>query len=170
MNYIGIDPGQNGGLVCIDDTKTVILRYAFKKSAEKYIDILDFIKHLQMISERNAIVILEDVHSIFGMSAKSNFSFGYICGLLYGIIKCLNYECIKVQPKVWQKEILGDMEKIKKANLKSNDTKKMALIKSIELFPEFNNLATPRCSKPHDGLIDALLIAEYGRRINDKLR
>ena len=32
------------------------------------------------------------------------------------------------------------------------------------LFPDINLLATPRSRKPHDGMAEALLIAEYGRR------
>jgi hypothetical protein len=164
MNYIGLDPGSMGGGVVINDI-SVIHQFVIKIDKERNFKINEFIKDLSIISKKNSIIILEDVHSIFGMSAKSNFNFGKICGQIEGIITTLGYKYIKVQPKIWQKEILGDMEKIKKKDSNANDTKQMALIKSKELFPDFNNLATPRCSKPHDGLIDALLIAEWGRRI-----
>lgn len=41
----------------------------------------------------------------------------------------------------------------------------MASIKKAqELFPDVSLLASDRCKRPHDGLADALLIAEYGRR------
>ena len=32
------------------------------------------------------------------------------------------------------------------------------------LFPDVSLLATPRCKKPHDGMAEALLMAEYARR------
>ena len=33
------------------------------------------------------------------------------------------------------------------------------------LFPKVNLLASKRCRKPHSGMVDALLIAEYARRV-----
>jgi len=46
------------------------------------------------------------------------------------------------------------------------DTKAQALKCAKMLWPGETWLATDRCRKEHDGLIDASLIAEYGRRLN----
>jgi hypothetical protein len=48
---------------------------------------------------------------------------------------------------------------------KSGETKPRALEVASRTWPEEDWLATPRSSKPHEGLIDAALIAEYGRRM-----
>lgn len=45
-------------------------------------------------------------------------------------------------------------------------TKKVALEKAQELEPEEKWLASPRCRVAHDGIVDAFLIAHYGRIIS----
>jgi hypothetical protein len=42
-------------------------------------------------------------------------------------------------------------------------TKEYALTKARELWPDETFYATARCSTPHTGIVDAALIAEYGR-------
>ena len=44
------------------------------------------------------------------------------------------------------------------------DTKAMALMAAKRLFPKVNLIMTERSTTPHDGLVDALLMAEYARR------
>jgi hypothetical protein len=56
---------------------------------------------------------------------------------------------------MWQKVMLPGCAK--------GDTKPAALARARQLWPAESWLASPRCSKPHDGMIDAALIAEYGR-------
>ncbi len=46
------------------------------------------------------------------------------------------------------------------------DTKAMALVAVKRLFPDLKLTFGERATKPHDGLIDAVLIAEYARRMN----
>jgi hypothetical protein len=49
------------------------------------------------------LVVIEDVHSIFGSSSKSNFQFGRSLGILEGVVNALDIPYVKVQPKEWQK-------------------------------------------------------------------
>lgn len=58
----------------------------------------------------------------------------------------------------WQRQMLG--------SVKQGQTKPAALAKARQLWPDETWLATPRSSKPNEGLIDAALIAEYGRTKN----
>jgi hypothetical protein len=46
------------------------------------------------------------------------------------------------------------------------DTKPAALAKAKQLWPEETFLASARSTKPHEGIVDAYLIAEYGRMKN----
>lgn len=46
------------------------------------------------------------------------------------------------------------------------DTKAEALKAATKIFPDQSWLKNSRCSKPHDGFVDAALIAEYGRSQN----
>lgn len=83
-------------------------------------------------------------------------------GILIGAISaCLpNARLIVVRsgnPKdSWQRAMLGDCEK--------GETKAQALIKASQLWPEEDWLATPRSTKPHEGMIDAALIAMFARK------
>lgn len=43
--------------------------------------------------------------------------------------------------------------------------KQSSILMAQRLFPGVNLLPTPRCTKPSDGMAEALLIAEYGRRV-----
>jgi hypothetical protein len=46
------------------------------------------------------------------------------------------------------------------------NTKAAALNVANQIFPGAQWLKSDRCTKPHDGMIDAALLAEYGRREN----
>ena len=60
----------------------------------------------QAQKEFNVVVaMIEDVHAIFGTSAKSNFNFGYNTGLVTGVVQASGISLDKVAPKKWQKFI-----------------------------------------------------------------
>jgi hypothetical protein len=63
----------------------------------------------------------------------------------------------RITPQSWQKVMLP--------KCKAGDTKPRALALAMALWPQESFLASPRCKVPHDGLIDAALIAEYSRRM-----
>jgi len=47
-------------------------------------------------------------------------------------------------------------------------TKVLALAKANELAPDETWLASKRCTTPHDGMVDAFLIARYFLNNNNK--
>ena len=61
-----------------------------------------------------------------------------------------------VTPREWQKIMLP--------GCKAGDTKGAALTVAKRIWPDESWLASDRCKAPHDGAVDAALIAEYGRR------
>lgn len=161
MEFIGIDVGVNGGIAVLkDDRKLDVF------TIPKIKDTIDYtmLHHIIDDFSRPCFVCIEDVHSIFGSSAKSNFNFGKIAGVLLGMVVASNYAYELVQPKIWQKEIWTNNDIVKKPNGK-NDTKATSLIAAKRIFPGETFVATPRSKKPHDGLYDAALIAEYCRRL-----
>ena len=166
--FVGIDPGKNGGIAVLSNTNCVLVA-AMPTNKENEIV---FSELVSLVSNAD-FVVLEDVHSIFGMSAQSNFQFGRGLGIIEGVLGALNKNYIKVSPKVWQKEIWADTTPIGNATgklLKSGqpqikiDTKATSLIVAKKLFPNVNLLATKRSKVEHDGIVDALLLAEYCRR------
>jgi hypothetical protein len=170
---IAVDPGKNGAVAIMTEQST--FAYPLPLVSNE-LDIFRF-KDI-LVSVRLGIntmqIILEDVHAIFGASAKSTFNFGYICGQINTI--CCETGCpvLLVQPKVWQKEIwieedivgIPTKRKYKKSGLPifKTDTKKTSFNAVKRIFPLINIPTTPKSKVPHDGIVDALLLAEFGRR------
>jgi len=169
--FIGIDPGQSGGIAIIEESKISVFPMPILKDGN-----LDTEKIIQIFiySDSNDIhIVIENVHSIFGSSAKSNFSFGYGCGKLQGIIETLKIPYTKVDPKTWQKEmwqgvkpvLINTGKKTKSGEIKyKTDTKATSLIACKRLFPNVDLRASDRCKKDNDGIVDSLLLALYGKR------
>ncbi|MDD4804034.1 MAG: hypothetical protein PHN69_02570 [Candidatus Pacebacteria bacterium] len=196
MIIAACDPGSNGAFIAMDKNGNTLYQFVFKNNKDGEFDIKYFSDNvkdfLQKYSNNSIIFYIEDVHSLFGMSAKSNFSFGKNCGMIEASIITLGYEVYKVTPKDWQKEMLKGIEVIKKikkekykeydpdtfeqvekirlVETKKNDVKAMSLKAQEKHFPDFNSRASDRCKMPHDGLVDALLIAEYARRTHKNTR
>lgn len=169
---IGIDPGKHGGIVAIyEDGK---IDKFFIPKIENEIDVRQ-LQEIFFTLYRNdkTFVIIEKVHSVYGSSASATFSFGYVCGLLEGFIVGNNFRYVMIPPKEWQKEIFIGINPIYKPSKKKGkgtlETKKMSEIVYKRLFPNVDLYITEngnKSKKVHDGLVDALLLAEYGRRKN----
>lgn len=162
MNFIGIDIGKNGGVACID-TEGVLHLHRIPLIG-KEVDLTQLfliIKgHIEM-HQLSHIVAMEDVTSLQGVGAKQNFSFGENKGQIHGLLVGMNASYQKVAPKKWQSVCWEGVTIQKKPGGKTNDTKATSLIAAKRLFPGETFLASGRSSVPHDGLIDAALIAKY---------
>lgn len=171
LKYIcGIDPGNSGGLVILGSDNKIVYKLHFNDTKNKFKQ-REFRKALIKVKKLNCSVILENVHSMFQMSAKSNFSFGHVNGFIEGTLYAYSIPYIKIAPKIWQKVAwLGIPEKfLAKKTAKgrsSKDTKGMSLEAVHRLFPSVDLRKSLRSSKFHDGLVDALLIAYYGFKSN----
>ncbi|WP_163356493.1 hypothetical protein [Dysgonomonas sp. 25] len=111
----------------------------------------------------NCHVVVEDVHAIFGASAKSTFNFGWSLGILEGMLAGMGIAYTKVAPKEWQKEMWQGISPIYKSG-KAIDTKATSLLAAKRLFPNEDLRRSERAVKAHDGIVDAMLMAEYCRR------
>lgn len=148
MTYLGIDPGNKGGIAWVSnkDYMTCIM-------PDTTAAVLGLI--LSMSTGLKPTVIIEQVQVMgkaFG--AKAALSYGQKYGELIGIMTALGLKIVEVRPAAWKKAMGLSKEK--------DDS--IALCE--RLFPEVILLPTPRCSKPSDGMAEALLLAEYGRRLN----
>lgn len=175
--FIGFDVGKNGGIAVLDHKNNVLLKSMPKIGKEiDLIGVRDFL--LSFDSEAKISCVIEDVHSIFGSGATSNFQFGRALGVLEMAVVMLNFSFTKVAPKKWQKEMWEGVQPVLintgKTNKKDGsikykvDTKATSLIACKRLFPNIDlrntNRKTDRSKKEHDGIVDALLMAEYCRR------
>lgn len=159
--YGACDPGINGGIAFILADGSLEL-YTIPKVGNK-VDYRELASLLSKYRGGDVYFCIEDVHSIFGSSAKSNFSFGLIKGFKMGVCFESGYSVDLVPPKKWQKEIWNTTDIVKKGNGRT-DTKATSLLAAKRLFPNESFLKGSRSKKPFDGLYDAALIAEYCRR------
>lgn len=161
--FIGIDPGKSGAIVSIDDLG-IEANATPMLNKEEY-DLGGFFKLLQRLNNREAIVLIEDVHSIFGVSAKSNFQFGRGLGIIEALTVAAGLPYVKVGPKTWQKLCFQGVAEVTKGVTKTGrgktDTKAMAAVAAARLYPGEALNFGGRAKKPHDGLVDALLMAHY---------
>jgi len=138
MLIIGIDPGASGGIAVIDTDGVPDL---FKLDATEK-DCMEYLSGLP----GEAFAYLERVHSMPKQGVASSFKFGQSYGFLRGLLIGLGIPFEEVTPQKWQKA-MGCMSKGDK-----NVTKGRAQ----QLFPQI---------KVTHAIADALLLAEYGRRI-----
>lgn len=188
--YIGIDPGLTGGLAVISDTRTFgtpipTITINVKKGKgwvkRKRYDLLAlhrfFYRYTLGITSGEDMlyhVILEEQFpmpmqrktkegKIAKQASVSMFSTGLGYGIFQGLLTGLGMKYTTVHPKTWQKEF-GIGTKHNEIGGVILNTKEQALLVCEELFPDVNLMASERSTVPHKGIVDALLIAMYGKR------
>lgn len=145
--FIGIDPGKNGGIaaICIEDnfiyTKPYSDELLRKMSGALYFS-----------TSHRAICCLEKVGAMPGQGVVSMFNFGQSVGYIKGVLESFLIPYQEITPQKWKREFGLSSDKAASAEV------------CRKLFPEVELLATPRSKKPHDGMAEALLMAEYARR------
>ena len=150
MRLCGIDPGANGAIAILDSKNpdSVALLDLKKTTINNIHDWL----HSQL-RFRGSEIWVEDIHSMYGMSAKSNFSFGRNLGSILAITELLKGIPPKtVTPKVWQKYI--------GVTAKGKAIKKQVAKIAQYLYPQAE--LHGKQGGLLDGRSDALMIAYYG--------
>lgn len=182
--YVGFDPGKSGHGVMIDDQGTVLEKFPYPVIGKEY-DIQGMLDIFDQLDRKTDHIIIEDVKALQKPMQAGNWSLSRgktileVCAAAYGIPHTL------VHSKTWQKEIWQGVPLQKKAG--KTDTKAMTLIAIKRLFPHVSLLPDKekkyygdtaqnrklgrvgeeipsKASKPDDGIVDALAMAEYGRR------
>lgn len=144
MIYIGIDPGAKGALACIWPFGAVDL---VRFDRERYLEVLR-----DLCVEREIRCCLERVGAMPGQGVTSMFHFGENFGYIQGLLEAFGIPYELVTPQRWKKEfgVTGD--------------KNSSIAVCKRLFPRVNLRRTPKCMTDHDGMAEALLMAEYARR------
>jgi crossover junction endodeoxyribonuclease RuvC len=156
---VGIDPGLSGGFCIMTlSTKSLLHEDIVFEFFPTIASEPDFQKLTYIFScLLDCHAVLEKVAARPGQGVCSMFKFGRVYGALQALLAAHQIPSFEVTPQKWQAEMLEGIPVIQKTSGKK-DTKKMALLAAQKLFP---SLTIP---KKHDGLVDALLIAEWGRR------
>lgn len=159
--YIGIDPGMNGGLVCLDglgNIRKMSVMPVAKVGTKQKLDPRALVAWLRgcYTEEEVRMVGIEEQRPMHKQGVTSTFSTGRGYGMLEGIVAALNLPYEIVRPTDWQKDMFRGLPKGK--------GKDMSVKVAQQLFPLQDFKKSARCSNIHDGLTDAALIAEHVRR------
>lgn len=79
------------------------------------------------------------------------FKFGFVTGIIHGVLGTLGIPRYEVPPQTWKKRILSGTLKDKAA---ASDW-------CSHVYPNVSLLENSRCHKPHSGMSDALCLAHY---------
>ncbi len=169
MIYIGVDIGKDGGIAIIDvhsdggkgTMACPMPTIGVKGQGKRELDLNGILENLRPPSaypSLNCKMVIEDA-TINPQWSKSSGAALLGCRMAFeafAVTLGISYEIRKA--RIWQKEIFNGMDK--------TDTKIMALTFVKGFWPGMDLTATERSTVPHSGMVDALCIAEYCRRIN----
>ncbi len=171
---IGVDNGLDGALVALSPIKglapiakftmpTLSVFYPARKTSKA--------RTLREIDTRDLVVIL---NSLECKPAETPVFFEHCpfhadrveimrgmainAGKILAVLEAKGFAKIhRILSFDWQPVMLGKVPR--------GETKSRALAKARELWPDEIWKASARSTVPHDGIVDAALIAEYGRRL-----
>ena len=156
---VGIDNGLDGGLCAISsrDAKVIdkIAMPTFQNSKKREVDTLKVKLWLDDLDDftnvRPMLAIEEPLAHAKSSQAVRSMALSF--GKLMGMAESCEFDTNRVSVHKWQKFMLGYVPK--------GQTKCKALEVASLLSPNENWLKNKRCRTPHDGMIDAYLIAMY---------
>ena len=153
---LGVDPGSRGAFALLSiayDPRYIeaddVVTFPFPSSVKSGLNVNAMWNFLQPYKDRIHFCVLEHVHSLGLSAAKATFSFGFNTGIAYALLSLLK--------NVWRPEHMVYLD----AAQTKRDPKAISLNASKDIYPGVS--FTPgHCKVPHDGCIDAALIAWYG--------
>lgn len=170
-NICGIDPGLDGALVLVSSEGKILqseimptlTRQSYKKNKHgqhlqtRELDLEALAKLMYELSGKAQIAFLERVSSRPGEGTASSFKFGGMWWALRAMLSAFRIKYHLVSPQTWCKELHRGLD----TNLVAKHRSQLAF---NAIWPDYDARKNDRCLKNHDGIVDAALIAEWGRR------
>ena len=158
MMIVGIDPGLTGGFA-IRTVNSIILETL--PTLDGRLDLPELNRLFRHYADQITHAYLELSGTRPGQSAQSGFSTARGFGNLEGMLACLGVAYTAIRPQQWSPSYDHGVTEKKLS-------KRYALIKKSrariaqELYPGIDMKRTPQCKNPDSGLVNALLIADFG--------
>ncbi len=162
MLIVGIDPGKTGALAVINDEGELVSRQPFPL-VEGTLEPGPVFQMFQEVADcwqfQNSIyAFIEKATAMKGQGVSSTFKFGMNYGFVRMAVAAMGWKHELVHSSRWTKVMHTGVDS-------KLESKKKSGIAIQRLFPGESFLTTERSKKPHEGVVDAVLIAEYGRRM-----
>jgi len=146
---VGIDPGGHGAVSIVSLDGRDRVAYGFEKYTPH--DLKNILNYYTEFLGVSLTAFIEEVHAMPRDGKVQAFSFGKNYGFWLGLLTGLNIPYETVIPLKWQNGL-----KLRVRGLEYKQKKKELKGHAQRLFPSLN---------PTLGTCDALLIAEYGRKV-----
>ena len=189
-SIVGIDPGQNGGIVALEwDGQEAYPRFALRmprtstRDAGPGLPPIDLSRLLEVFQGFPAAVFaIEELRAmpVFGSkgargagttaTSKSNFALGRAYGQIEALLTATagrtqdraHHAIVRVSPQRWQAALLP-----RAARRAGQSTKAASIQRALQLFPSLTSLVHWKGNTPiPDGIADAALIALYTYRLH----
>lgn len=160
MIYIGIDNGVSGGIVALSPvagcapilSAPMPVQRARRGNEIDVREVGELLRDHELNRPEAVSVIIEE--PVGSQSAHAAASMAGSFHALRGFLETSGFRWHRITPQSWQRVMIPG----------KGDTKARALEAARRLWPAETWLASDRSRVPHDGIIDAALIAEFGRR------
>lgn len=156
-NIYGVDPGRNGGIVCLSEDGRVDWAQPISNLLQ------DPREFLLLHTASRSIAFIEHVHALGQVGAKTTFEFGRYLGRIEGFLLDNSTRTCCVPPKEWQSAVLP-LESI------PNDVSgkvRREYLKALSLAAWRKGCPNYTQYHKHDGIADAYNIAMFGKRLLD---
>ena len=146
-------------MVAIADTPGPLIAttrmFTSKPNFAGEIDVQSTKEWLAGLGDPENISITLETPGKFGKGVMAISSMWDSYGVLRATLVCEGYRHHRIPPQRWQKAMMPSCKK--------GETKSAALARAKQLWPRETWLASAASRVPHDGIVDAALIAEYSR-------
>lgn len=162
--YVGIDPGQKGGLVALYPQFSQSFRYSVIPMPTTETYVWNWFADLTPYSGKDyrLVACIEKVHSMPKQGVVSAFTFGAGYGALRMAVVAAGMTLLdNPDPRKWQKAL--DISPRKKTE-GTTAWKTRLLARAQQLYPNLGLWSEPKSKGRQLAVADALLIAEYCKR------
>ena len=151
MIYIGVDPGSKSGAYALLGSDNSVT--AFPWDNDRFVNHICGLTIMRDMEGEKVMAVVEKVNAMPKQGVSSTWVFAENFGYIQGVLHAFGIPFQLVPPRVW-----------KKAYSLTNDKSKSIEVCHM-LFPDVNLKRTERSRVDDNNLAEALLMANYAKRI-----
>lgn len=155
---VGIDNGIDGGICAISAHHAIIIAYTamptYERKGKREVDTVAVKEWIANLHTTPQVFIEEPLKHAKSSQAVRSMAISF--GKLYGLCETKGWKVHDIEVREWQKKMLPGVQQ--------GQTKKVAAQVASKLAPYCSFLKSERSKVPHDGIVDAYLIAVYAHR------
>lgn len=155
MTILGIDPGLTGGLALLSKSEGIWLE-PMPRHEFHGVDAVEIHRLLSTAGEKIEAAYVEDIFAMPKAGAHSMMRFGKAYGIVVGVLGALDIPVRRARSQNWQKLLYQGCP----SDIKGKERSSWAFGR---VFPGVDANAVGS-KNLHMGMVEAALIAEYGRR------